>query len=153
MLYRHPCILKYISSWYKGSTFYLAVDDVKPLSLILSTQNTLQVCIGLYSILKALCFLHDKACVSHNNICIASIYVTKDNRWCLGGMEYLCRFSDLNEDYLCKTRTYRYDKAIDVNETKINKHVNEKPYVIDCYAFGVLVNEVLQNRTEGKTFY
>lgn len=149
MLYRHPCILKYISSWHKGSKFYLAIEDVKPLSLVLGSQNTLQICVGLYSVLKALCFLHDTAYASHNNVCISSIYVTSDGNWRLGGMEYLCRYMDLTDDYLSKTRKYRYNNAIDKNEEKNVKTNSEKPYIIDCFAYGVLVNEVLQ-KSDGR---
>ncbi|GJQ72593.1 hypothetical protein Trydic_g1258 [Trypoxylus dichotomus] len=89
MIHRHPCILKYVSSWQKGSKFHLAVEDVKPLSHVVLSQSSLQLCIGLHSILKALCFLHERAGASHNNVCIGSIYVTKDGNWKLGGMEYL----------------------------------------------------------------
>ncbi|KAB0802491.1 hypothetical protein PPYR_04677 [Photinus pyralis] len=147
-LYRHPCILKYISSWPKGSMFYLVSEDVKPLSLVLSAQNTMQICVGLHSVLKALCFLHDNASVSHNNICISSIYVTRDGDWHLGGMEYLCKFSELTEGYLSKTRRYRYDKAIDASESKYGKQLRENPSAIDSYAFGILVKEVLLNRSD-----
>ncbi|KAK4883434.1 hypothetical protein RN001_006753 [Aquatica leii] len=148
MLYRHPSILKYISSWHKGSKFYLAVEDVRPLSHTLSSQNTMQICIGLHSILKALCFLHDHAKVAHNNICVASIYVTKEGNWRLGGMEYLCKFNELTDEYLSKTRTHRYDKAVDPDETKSSKEIKENPTCIDSFAFGVLVTEVLSNRTD-----
>lgn len=149
MIYRHPCILKYVSSWTKGSKFHLGVEDVKPLSHVLMSQSNLQICIGLYSILKALCFLHEKAAVSHNNICIASIYVSKDGSWKLGGMEYLCRFKDLTAEYLNKIKTFRYYKAIDPNEQK-NLLIDCGRYdFIDIYGFSVLVNEVLKKKQEG----
>lgn len=150
MIYRHPCILKYVSSWGKGSKFFLAVEDVKPLSHILPTLSGLQICIGLHSVLKALCFLHEKALVSHNNVCIASIYVTRDGSWKLGGTEYLCPFKELTSDYIAKTQTSRYDKAIDSNEIKYLKQENCRKDFIDVYAFGVLAAEVLKAVTEGK---
>lgn len=150
MLYRHPCIVKYISSWEKGSKFYLAVEDVRPLAHVLPTLSGLQVCIGLHSILKALCFLHEKAFSSHNNVCIGSIYVTKDGNWKLGGMEYLCRFNELTSDCLFKMPKSRYEKAIDPNETAALKSESRKDF-IDVYAFGVLACEVLQKFTDGKT--
>ncbi|KAF5284068.1 hypothetical protein FQA39_LY17117 [Lamprigera yunnana] len=148
MLYRHPSILKYAASWNKGSKFYLVTEDVKPLSHTLSAQNTMQVCIGLYSILKVLCFLHDNVGVSHNNICVASIYVTKEGNWRLSGMEFLCKFGELTEEYLSKTRTHRYNKAVEINENRNNKDIKENPSSIDTFAYGVLVKEVLQNRTD-----
>lgn len=150
MIYRHPCILKYVSSWRKGSEFFLAVEDVKPLSHILPTLNGLQICIGLHSILKALCFLHEKALVSHNNICVASIYVTKDGSWKLGGMEYLCGFKELNPDYMAKTANYRYDKSIDPNEIKHLKAEKVRNDFIDVYAFGALALEILKKVSDGK---
>lgn len=150
MLHRHPCILKYVSSWNKGSKFYLAVEEVKPLAHVLAAQNSLQICIGLHSILKALCFLHEKAFASHNNICIASVYVTKDGSWKLGGMEYLNRFKDLNLEYLSKTRTNRYNKAIDPDEDKNFKENMERLDCIDIYGFSVLALEVLKKNSDGK---
>ncbi|KAF5302694.1 hypothetical protein FQR65_LT08436 [Abscondita terminalis] len=148
MLYRHPSILKYISSWHKGSKFYLAVEEVKPLSHTLSSQNTMQICIGLHSILKALCFLHSYVGVTHNNLCVASIYVTKEGNWRLGGMEYLCKFDELSEEYLSKTRAHRYDKAVDPDECKSIKSIKENPTCIDSFGFAILVKEVLQNRKD-----
>lgn len=149
MVYRHPCIIKYISSWQKNSKLYLAVEEVKPLSHVLHTLNTLQICIGLHSILKALCFLHEKACVSHNNVCIASVYVAKDGSWKLGGMEYLCRFNELTSDFLSKSRSNRNNKSVDPNE---EKHLSSKRTdFIDVYAFAVFVSEVLHNKEDGTT--
>lgn len=149
MVYRHPYIIKYISSWHKNSKLYLAVEDVKPLSHVLPTLNPLQICIGLHSILKALCFLHEKALVSHNNICIASIYVARDGTWKLGGMEYLCRFTELTTDYLNKSRSNRYNKSVDPNEEKNAKNSGNRQDHIDVYAFGVLASEALQNIADG----
>lgn len=60
MLYRHPCILKYFSSWNKGSNYYLAVENVKPLGLSLNQQSSIQICLGLKNIIRALVFLHEQ---------------------------------------------------------------------------------------------
>ncbi|KAJ8910352.1 hypothetical protein NQ315_004968 [Exocentrus adspersus] len=146
MIYRHPCIVKYVSSWQKNCKFYLAVEEVTPLSHVLPLLNTLQICVGLHSILKALHFLHEKASVSHNNICISSIYVTRDGSWKLGGMEYLCRYEDLSSDFLNKSRMNRYFKAVDSNEEKVFVNPTARRDFIDVYAFGVLVYEVFKSR-------
>ncbi|KAJ8962134.1 hypothetical protein NQ318_018091 [Aromia moschata] len=148
MIYRHPCIIKYVSSWQKSSKFYLAVEEVTPLAHILSTLSTLQICIGLHSILKALHFLHEKALASHNNVCLASIYITKDSSWKLGGMEYLCRYKDLSCDYLNKCKSTRYSKAVDPNEDKLFKNANGRKDFVDVYAFGVLAYEVLKSKSD-----
>lgn len=59
MVYRHPCILKYVSHWRKGSKFHLATEQVQPLAQVLPSQTSLQICVGLQSVLKALVFLHE----------------------------------------------------------------------------------------------
>ncbi|XP_034934423.1 protein-associating with the carboxyl-terminal domain of ezrin [Chelonus insularis] len=144
MLHRHPCILKYISSWKKGSTYYLATEDVKPLAQVIGTQTTLQICIGLHSILRALIFLHEKALASHNNVCSSSIYVTPEGSWKLGGLEYLCRFSEFNQAYLKKIKNFRCEQAIAPEEETVTSEVQINPIGIDQYAFGVLTEEVLR---------
>ncbi|KRT83713.1 hypothetical protein AMK59_3820, partial [Oryctes borbonicus] len=148
MIHRHPCILKYVSSWQKGSKFHLAVEDVKPLSHVVLLQTNLQLCIGLHSILKALYFLHERAGASHNNVCIGSIYVTKDGSWKLGGMEYLCKLKELTADHLNKIKTFRYHKAIDPNEQKTLSDNCDRYDFIDIYSFSVLASEVLIRKSD-----
>ncbi|RZB58829.1 protein-associating with the carboxyl-terminal domain of ezrin [Asbolus verrucosus] len=147
MIYRHPCIVKYISSWHKSSKYYLAVEEIVPLSHVLASQSTLQICIGLHSVLKALCFLHAKALVSHNNVCTAAIYTTKDGSWKLGGMEYACKFSEMTCAFLKKSKSNRYNKAVDPNE---DKHLqgNTRKDFIDIFAYSVLVCEVLKSKSD-----
>ena len=149
MLHRHPCILKYISSWRKGSTFYLATEDARPLAQVIGAQTTLQICIGLHSILRALIFLHEKALASHNNVCSSSVYVTPEGSWKLGGLEYLCKFSDFNQTYLQKIKTCRYEKGIAPEEDTVISDTPVNPVAIDQYAFGVLTEEVLRLKNAG----
>ncbi|KAG7197755.1 hypothetical protein KM043_001579 [Ampulex compressa] len=144
MLHRHPCILRYISSWCQGDKFFLATEEVKPLVQMIETQNTLQICIGLYSVLRALIFLHDKARSSHNNVCSSSIYVTSEGGWKLGGLEYLCRFAELTPTYLQKIRTYRYEGAISPDEDIKGLASLADIGSIDAYAFGTLAEDVLK---------
>lgn len=149
MVYRHPCILKYVSSWQKNLKSYLAVEDVTPLAHIVTKLSSLQISIGLYSILKSLGFLHEKALASHNNVCISSIYVTKEGNWKLGGMEFLCKYNELTSEYLSKSRGNRYNRAVDSNEDKLVKDGKKKDFV-DIYAFSVLAMEVLKSKVDGK---
>lgn len=142
MVYRHPCIVKYVGSWNKNSKFYLAVERVTPLHHKLSSLSNSQISVGLYSILKALLFLHENASVSHNNISISSVFVSKDGTWKLGNMEYLCKYDELTTKYFEKTKNSRYNKAIDENELK-HLSIGRKDF-IDIYAFGVLVNDLLK---------
>lgn len=141
MVHRHPCILKYVATWHKnGKGFHLATEDVRPLVQVLPNQTALQVCIGLQNILKALIFLHEMAQSSHNNVCRAAVYVTPDGVWKLGGLEYLCRFSELSSGYLCGARVGRYEAGRSPGE---EERVPQPPSAVDRFAFGVLAEEVL----------
>lgn len=150
MLYRHPCILKYISSWFKGSKFFLTTEQVRPLIQSIETQNTLQICMGLYSILRALVFLHEKAFISHNNICGSSIYVTPEGCWKLGGLECICKSKELTSSYLKKIRSYRYERAVSPNEDITAVPTNFT--AIDAYAFGILAEDILKLKDSGKLY-
>ncbi|OXU31340.1 hypothetical protein TSAR_012685 [Trichomalopsis sarcophagae] len=148
MLHRHPCILKYVSSWSKGSKFFLATEEVKPLVQVIGSQTTLQICVGLYSVLRALLFLHENASGSHNNVCSSSIYITSEGCWKLGGLEYFCRKSELNVAYFRKIKTYRYENAISPDEDTLMQSISDDPSAIDKYAFAVLAEEVLKLKDE-----
>ncbi|XP_066248943.1 protein-associating with the carboxyl-terminal domain of ezrin [Euwallacea similis] len=146
MLYRHPSIIRYISSWQKANKFFLAVEEVIPLSHLLAHMTTIEICLGLYSILKALSFLHENADASHNNVCLASIFVTKEGTWKLGGLEYLCRYKHLTAEYLQKSRSHRYGKAIDSNEgMHVQNNVGRKDFV-DTFAFCIFAIEILKGK-------
>ncbi|XP_037964137.2 protein-associating with the carboxyl-terminal domain of ezrin [Plutella xylostella] len=137
--YRHPCIVRYISSWQQRSTFHLATEFVQPLSRVLSSNNALQICIGLNNILRSLVFLHEQAGMSHNNVSLSAVYVSGDGQWKLGGLQYLCSFTELTPAYLKHARIHRYDKAVDPSEDSYK--VTGK---VDQYAFAVLVEDVFK---------
>ncbi|XP_012533635.1 protein-associating with the carboxyl-terminal domain of ezrin [Monomorium pharaonis] len=145
MLHRHPCILKYISSWSKSSKFFLATEEARPLIQVIEKQNILQICIGLHSILRALVFLHETALASHNNVCSSSIYVTAEGYWKLGGLECLCKFADATPTYYQRIKSYRYEKAISPGEDTADLIKTANLTAIDSYAFGVLAEDILKN--------
>ncbi|XP_034249177.1 protein-associating with the carboxyl-terminal domain of ezrin [Thrips palmi] len=140
-IYRHPSILKYISSWTHQGQLCMATESVSPLSSALGTQTVLEICLGLHDILKALIFLHEKALCSHNNVCCAAIYVTSDGSWKLGGLEFLSRLADTTPDALQKKRAQRYEKAVPPEE---DSRKSFDPNTIDTFAYGVLVDDVFR---------
>lgn len=140
-IYRHPSILKYISSWTHQGQLCMATERVSPLTAVLGNQTVLEVCLGLHDILKALIFLHEKALCSHNNVCCAAIYVTSDGTWKLGGLEFLTRLADTTPDVLQKKRAQRYEKAVPPEE---DSRKSFDPNAIDTFAFGVLVDDVFR---------
>lgn len=141
MIYRHPHILRFITSWDKGSTHYLATERCRPLSMILSTQNDIQICLGLRNILCSLIFLVERANVCHLNVCTSSIYVAYNGAWRLNGFEHLWPKKDVTNGFLQSSQTYRYQKAIDKNESK-----RESVFGVEQLAFGVLCEEILNNK-------
>lgn len=146
MLYRHPSILRFITSWEKGSTHYLATERCKPLSMVLATQNDTQICLGLKSILDALIFLVEKANMCHLNVCTSSVYVNSSGAWRLGGLEYLWPRADVNQILIDRSQSYRYRNAFDKDESK-----SSNLYGIEQFAFGVMCEEILSCRKENLT--
>lgn len=146
MLYRHPSILRFITSWEKGSVHYLATERCKPLPQVLATQNDTQICLGLRNILSALIFLVEKAQMCHLNVCTLSIYVNSNGAWRLGGFEHLWPQNEVNQTLLERSQPYRYINALDKDETKYDTH-----FAIEPFAFGVLCEEILSNRKMNTT--
>lgn len=60
----------------------------------------------------------------------------------------LCfRFVEMSSSYLEETRATRYELGIAPDEAK---HLPQPLSAIDCYAFGVLALEVLDNKSSGE---
>lgn len=113
---RHPKVLKYITSFKKGTTNLLAVERCSSLHLKLQKQSDYEICLGLKTILCSLIFLVEQANVRHLNVAIQSIYVTEDGSWKMFGFEHLFKTNDLTVDLLTKSLSHRYKDAIDPNE-------------------------------------
>lgn len=144
MLFRHPNILKYVSSWQKGGAQYLVTECIKPLHSILKHQNTIQVCLGLKSVLKALVFLVEQANLRHLNICMASVYVTLDGQWKLGGFEFVFRPDEVTADMLGVSKSYRYQKAVNEKQESSTNGQN-----LEQFAFSVFCSEIFKLCSKG----
>lgn len=142
MIYRHPSILRFVASWEKGSVSFLATERCKPLSMVLSTQNDIQICLGLRNVLCGLIFLVEKANVGHINVCMSSIYVAETGSWRLAGFEHLWPKKELTTAFLERSQPYRYKNAIDKDETK-----RDTVHGIEQFGFGVLCEEILSKRS------
>ncbi|XP_035226056.1 N-terminal kinase-like protein, partial [Stegodyphus dumicola] len=97
---RHPSILTYLDSLETDKLIYLVVETVEPLELHLSkstydpAQRNLALSWGLYQIASGLTFLNKDCQLSHNNICMASIFVDRAGEWRLFGVEYMAPSKD-----------------------------------------------------------
>lgn len=141
MIYRHPSILRFITAWERGSMRFLATEPCRPLSMVVSTQSDIHVCLGLRNILCSLIFLLERAHVRHLNVCTASVYVTPNGAWRLNGFEHLWPAKEVNNTLLERSQPYRYKAAIDPNETKRNEQLDG----LEQYSFAVLCEEVLKH--------
>lgn len=146
---RHPTILKFFDCCKSLEGTFLITEQVHPLELALETLSPEEICSGLYNIVEALAFLHDKGGVSHNNVCIAAIYVSsQDGGWRLGGMEHLCKFEDATLSFLKQCRDQRCKKSIPPEEDEEDNKTTLAPdvgHARDAYSFGVLVQELLEH--------
>jgi len=142
-VYRHPCILRYVNSCQDGAAVsYLVTEKTSPLHVVLAQQSDLQVRLGLYDVIGALRFLHDKADVVHNNVCQASIQVAaSDGRWRLGGMQFARKVELINLSFLETTRPLRHENGVAPEEKNGAKFKDHKDR--DVYSLGLLVKEVL----------
>ncbi|EDW12069.1 protein-associating with the carboxyl-terminal domain of ezrin [Drosophila mojavensis] len=144
MIYRHPYILKYMSTWDESGQKHLATERVRPLNDVLAQQSDIQVCLGLRTILCSLIFLIEKAMARHLNICTQSIYVTDKGSWRLAGFEFVWKAKDLNQQLIDLAHSFRQPLARDSANSELG---------LEQFAFATLCEQVLDKcgPHEGKT--
>ncbi|XP_046583622.1 protein-associating with the carboxyl-terminal domain of ezrin-like isoform X2 [Haliotis rubra] len=145
---RHPNLLRFIASGVNSDGSYLVTERVQPLENTLTSLHPFEICAGLHSVLEALLFLHDTVGVSHNNVCLSSVYVTTDGTWRLGGLEHSCKFQEADAEFLDKCLAFRNEETVSPEEKQgVVKATVEYGHARDVFAFGVLV-EQLQEKLE-----
>lgn len=147
---KHPAILKHHWSYDNSEEFCMVTEPVRPLESVIKSLDTMEIIAGLYNVVEALVFLHERGGLSHNNVCMSSVYVSdNDWGWRLGGMEHVCRFSELTNEFLSGTRAQRDSKSISPEEKDGQVNVSLKTgHALDAYGFGMFVSDILDTRTD-----
>lgn len=156
---RHPNITKYLYSeesplsTQTNIKCLLICESLRPLSTSLNDLSNEQVICGLYGVINAVVFLHEKAHISHNNVSLWTVYLNGKQTWKLSDFELALAFNELNAENLKSFSELKEKASMSPEEeaclrdgaaTNVDRILNSCPHCIDSYGWAMLAVTVLK---------
>ncbi|XP_074654201.1 uncharacterized protein LOC141908196 isoform X2 [Tubulanus polymorphus] len=86
--------------------------------------------------------------ISHNNVCLNSIFVGQDGGWKLGGMECAFRYMDAASNILENNKDIRDERAIPPEDKEKRQTMSYPLHARDAFGFGMLAELLMENLGE-----
>ncbi|RUS85921.1 hypothetical protein EGW08_006324 [Elysia chlorotica] len=146
---RHPNIIRFVGGGEARDDVWLATEYVTPLMTSMVDLTSDEICVGLHDILQALDFLHSTLGMSHNNVCMSSLFLGHDGTWKLGELQHACKFSDATQAFLDQCRAFRKEDCLAPEEKAGAVTLDPSTgHARDMFAFGAVVDSLLEGLQE-----
>lgn len=140
---KHPDILQYRASAENADgSIFIATEPATPLATVLASQkqemNRESIQWGLYTISRALGFLHQSGLI-HGRVNAASIFVTPNGDWKLGGLEAVTQHaaaSSLGRHVSLQPAAYQSPEFANGNWQMV---ATSSPGAVDSWSLGCLM--------------